>query len=74
MLTLKEVHIMAGKGGRIFFLDELRALALIGMIVYHAAYPIITPSHPVSRIIASALSPDTTSPLPITGIVTASFT
>lgn len=29
---------MAGKGGRIFFLDELRALALIGMIVYHAAY------------------------------------
>ena len=29
---------MAGKGGRIFFLDEIRALALIGMIVYHAAY------------------------------------
>ncbi len=29
---------MAGKGGRIYFLDELRALALIGMIIYHAAY------------------------------------
>lgn len=29
---------MAGKGGRIFFLDEIRALALIGMIIYHAAY------------------------------------
>lgn len=29
---------MAGKGGRIFFLDEMRALALIGMIIYHAAY------------------------------------
>ena len=29
---------MSGKGGRIFFLDELRALALLGMIVYHAAY------------------------------------
>lgn len=29
---------MAGKGRRIFFLDEVRALALIGMIVYHTAY------------------------------------
>ena len=29
---------MPAKGGRIYFLDELRALALIGMIVYHAAY------------------------------------
>ena len=29
---------MAGKSGRIFFLDEIRALALIGMIIYHAAY------------------------------------
>ena len=29
---------MAGKGGRIFFLDEMRGLALIGMIIYHAAY------------------------------------
>ena len=29
---------MATKGGRIFFLDELRAIALIGMIIYHAAY------------------------------------
>lgn len=28
---------MAGKNGRIYFLDELRA-ALIGMIIYHAAY------------------------------------
>ena len=29
---------MAAKGGRIFFLDEMRGLALIGMIIYHAAY------------------------------------
>ena len=29
---------MAKKSGRIFFLDELRGLALIGMIVYHTAY------------------------------------
>lgn len=29
---------MAKKGGRIYFLDELRALALIGMIIYHVAY------------------------------------
>ena len=29
---------MAGKSGRIFFLDEMRGLALIGMIIYHAAY------------------------------------
>ena len=29
---------MSAKNGRIFFLDELRALALIGMIIYHAAY------------------------------------
>ncbi len=29
---------MAKKSGRIFFLDEMRALALIGMIIYHAAY------------------------------------
>ncbi len=29
---------MAKKGGRIYFLDEVRALALIGMIIYHAAY------------------------------------
>ena len=29
---------MAAKSGRIFFLDEIRALALIGMIIYHAAY------------------------------------
>lgn len=29
---------MSGKGKRIFFLDEMRGLALIGMIIYHAAY------------------------------------
>ncbi len=29
---------MSKKSGRIYFLDELRALALIGMIIYHAAY------------------------------------
>ncbi|MBR5310598.1 MAG: DUF1624 domain-containing protein [Oscillospiraceae bacterium] len=29
---------MAKRSGRIFFLDEMRALALIGMIIYHAAY------------------------------------
>ncbi len=29
---------MSGKSGRIFFLDEMRGLALIGMIIYHAAY------------------------------------
>ena len=29
---------MAKRSGRIYFLDELRALALIGMIIYHAAY------------------------------------
>ncbi len=29
---------MAGKGGRIYFLDEMRGLALSGMINYHAAY------------------------------------
>lgn len=29
---------MAKKSGRIFFLDEMRGLALIGMIIYHAAY------------------------------------
>ncbi|MBQ6878397.1 MAG: DUF1624 domain-containing protein [Oscillospiraceae bacterium] len=29
---------MSAKNGRIFFLDEIRALALIGMIIYHAAY------------------------------------
>lgn len=29
---------MAKRSGRIYFLDEIRALALIGMIVYHTAY------------------------------------
>ena len=29
---------MPKRSGRIYFLDELRALALIGMIIYHAAY------------------------------------
>ena len=29
---------MAKRSGRIYFLDEMRALALIGMIIYHAAY------------------------------------
>ena len=29
---------LAKRGGRIYFLDEFRAAALIGMIVYHAAY------------------------------------
>ncbi len=29
---------MAKKSTRIFFLDEMRALALIGMVIYHAAY------------------------------------
>lgn len=29
---------MPKKSGRIYFLDELRAIALIGMIVYHTAY------------------------------------
>lgn len=38
MITSEEVLFMAGKGGRIFFLDEMRGLALIGMIIYHAAY------------------------------------
>ena len=32
------MSLLAKKSGRIYFLDELRGLALIGMIVYHTAY------------------------------------
>ena len=39
-----------------------------------APRPIITPSQPVSSIMARADAPETTSPFPITGMDTASFT
>lgn len=38
IFVFSEVAFVAKKSGRIFFLDELRGLALIGMIIYHAAY------------------------------------